>query len=120
MSSREPGLKERSCGREDKIGRTNADGQKGYDGPNGIIAAMRFPTGIGHDGRMPGTPEDNLNKQREHEDDGMHRNLRPRGVGPSGERVSIHIAGEQQSLKKQHARGPHRGGAAKPRQEIFA
>ena len=41
------------------------------------------------------------------------------GAKPIGESMRIRIAGQEQRLKEQHARGPHGWRAAKPGQEEF-
>lgn len=67
---------------------------------------------------MPDGPQEDQRREGTQQQPKVQYGLRARPE-PRCEGVSISVARQQQRLKEQHARGPHRSGTTKPRQEVF-
>ena len=109
LGAAEPLLDQRTGRGQDEIWQPEAGGQQREDLHGRVAAAVRFPGVAGRDRQQcQGT------RQQDEVDDGLRARLEP----ARGE-VRVGIAAQQQHLKKQHARRPDPGPAAKPRQDVF-
>ncbi len=107
---RKPSLQQRTGGRQHEVRQPDTHGQQQQNSADRIDTFMGLPAFIGHHAQQ---------HQRHQNDCKMYQRL-AFWTKPVLREMSVRITGEQHRLKEQHARGPHGGTAAEPRQNIFA
>ena len=107
--AREPDLDQRARRRQQEVRQPDGRREHAQDQPRRALAAGRLPVGAGND-RQQGDGRDEQHR--------VQLDLRARAE-PAHDIVGIGVAGEQRRLKEDEARGPDRGRAAEPRQDLL-
>ena len=104
-----PHLHQRTGGGKHKVRQSHRGQQQHQNVPGRVLRTQRL---------QRATRDDRQQQRRQHQQSHMHPGLRGR-LAP-GQQVRIAVAAEEHHLEKQHARRPHSGTAAKPRQNELA
>lgn len=113
MRVAKPLLQQGARRRQHEVGGADRHGQQRHDPPRRRLVARGLPRFRGHDRQY--RQHGQRAEQQEQVDAGLRAGPQPVAGG-----VGIGVTGQQQHLEEQHATGPHRRRAAKPRQDISA
>ena len=106
---RHPGLEERPGGRKHEVGQADGQREQQQDAQRGVGVSVGLERNRGNDGQAG---------EARGQKGEVHPGLAPRRE-PRANEVRVGVAGEQRDLEEDQARGPHRRGAAEPRQDLL-